>query len=79
MSDRDTVLDFGCASGEFTIQIEPYVKHITGIDPSKKMIELANQKVQSNQLGKVIFHQTDIFDQKFQSRVKKRYKNGSKK
>ena len=38
LSRSDVVLDLGCASGEFSVDIAPYVRSVHGIDTSTKMI-----------------------------------------
>ena len=53
----DTVLDYGCARGAYTIALAGYVKEIRGIDISPKMIELAKQK--SNDIS---FEEATIFE-----------------
>ena len=42
---NDTVLDYGCARGAYTIALAGDVKEIRGIDISPKMIELAKKKI----------------------------------
>ena len=44
LAKTDTVLDFGCATGAYTIALSGEVKQISGIDISPKMIELAKEK-----------------------------------
>ena len=47
LSSTDLVLDFACASGEFGLDLAPYVQRIYGIDTSAKMVELAKEMVKS--------------------------------
>lgn len=42
----EKVLEFGCGTGLVGINIAPYVKELTGIDTSAKMVEKFNQKAQ---------------------------------
>lgn len=43
---RETVvLDFGCGTGRVTAAIAPLVKHVTAIDASPRMVDLAKQTV----------------------------------
>jgi 2-polyprenyl-3-methyl-5-hydroxy-6-metoxy-1,4-benzoquinol methylase len=67
LSVSDMVLDFGCASGETSVDIAPYVQKVHGIDLSAKMIELATQKAHKRQLKNVSFDQMNIFDQRLAS------------
>ena len=63
LSNSDVVLDFGCASGEMSLDISRHVQKVHGIDLSVKMIELANQKALDRQVANINFNQTDAFDQ----------------
>ena len=62
LDDSDVVLDFGCASGEFSLDIAPHVQRIHGIDTSAKMIELAKEKALDRQVDNISFVQIDEFD-----------------
>ena len=42
--ESSTVLDVGCASGEFSVMLSSIVKNVIGIDSSAKSIELASSK-----------------------------------
>lgn len=61
LSHSDTVLDLGCASGEFALDIAPHVRYVHGIDPAAAMIELATTKEGSRQVSNVGFEQADLF------------------
>jgi ubiquinone/menaquinone biosynthesis C-methylase UbiE len=63
LSSSDTVLEFGCGSGEMAVDIAPFVHRLHGIDTSANMIELANQKARDRQVPNVDFSQMDVFDQ----------------
>ena len=67
LSEADVVLDFGCASGEISLDIAPHVQQIQGIDLSGKMIELARQKAYERQIENAHFEQIDLFDQRLES------------
>ena len=67
LTDSDVVLDFACASGEFSLDIAPAVQRVHGIDTSAKMIDLANQKVRDRQVGNVSFDQMDTFGERLAS------------
>jgi len=47
------VLDFGCGTGLLTLQLQPLVGSITGIDSSPGMLEVLNAKVKSQRLANV--------------------------
>jgi 2-polyprenyl-3-methyl-5-hydroxy-6-metoxy-1,4-benzoquinol methylase len=63
LSSSDTVLDFGCGSGEMSLHIATQVQRLHGIDTSANMIELANQKARDWRLDNVDFSQMGVFDQ----------------
>ena len=54
---NDTVLDYGCARGAYTIALAGDVKEIRGIDISSKMIEIAKNKSKD-----ISFKKATIFD-----------------
>lgn len=56
----DNVLDFGCATGEYSLELSSQVYSITGIDTSKKMIERAERKRNEQQVTNVSFLAADI-------------------
>ncbi len=61
LKPTDKVLDFGCASGEMTLDLVPFVERIHGIDISAKMIELATQKAEQRRIHRATFSQMDVF------------------
>ncbi len=67
LGGSDVVLDFACASGEFSLDIAPHIQRIHGIDTSAKMIELAIQKARDRQVDNINFNQIDAFDQRLES------------
>ena len=62
LSTSDVVLDLGCASGEYSFDIAPFVRSVHGIDISTNMITLATKKASSSSIGNVTFDMTDVFD-----------------
>ncbi len=54
------VLEFGCGTGSTAIIHAPYVKHIRAIDLSSKMIEIAQDKAEANNIKNVTFEQLTI-------------------
>jgi len=67
LTDSDVVLDFGCASGEMSLDIATRVQQVHGIDLSVKMIELANQKARDRQVNNVKFDQLDVSEHRLES------------
>jgi 2-polyprenyl-3-methyl-5-hydroxy-6-metoxy-1,4-benzoquinol methylase len=62
LSASDVVLDLGCASGEFSLDIAPFVQSVHGIDPSTNMIALATKKAKNRAVDNVTFAPADVFD-----------------
>ena len=62
LSTSDVVLDLGCASGEFSLEIAPRVQRVRGIDTSPKMIAIATEKASERSADNVTFSPTDLFD-----------------
>lgn len=55
------ILDLGCGAGGHDRKlIELGAKHVTGIDISKKMLELANKNNNSNQINYILMSMEDI-------------------
>jgi 2-polyprenyl-3-methyl-5-hydroxy-6-metoxy-1,4-benzoquinol methylase len=47
------VLDFGCGTGLLTLQLQPLVRHITGVDSSQGMLDILGAKCRSQGLPNV--------------------------
>lgn len=62
LTKSDVVLDFACASGEFSLDLAPDVKKIQGIDMSAQMIAIAQQKTLDRQVENIRFDQVDVLD-----------------
>jgi len=60
----DSVLDFGCATGNEAIEISDIVKEVKGIDISSNMIDIAKRKTEKLELSNVHFEQSTIFKKK---------------
>ncbi len=54
------VLEFGCGTGSTAIAHSPFVEHITAIDVSSRMIEIAKKKADSEGVSNVSFEQSTI-------------------
>jgi ubiquinone/menaquinone biosynthesis C-methylase UbiE len=48
-----SVLDFGCGTGLLTVELEPFVRSITGVDASQGMLDILNQKIARLNLANV--------------------------
>ena len=58
------VLELGCGTGTTALIHAPFVKHITGIDISQSMLEIARAKAEIENVKNVTFHQSSIDDLK---------------
>ena len=54
------VLELGCGTGTTALIHAPFVKHITGIDISGNMIEIARAKAESGNVKNVTFQQSSV-------------------
>lgn len=59
---NDIVLDYGCATGNKTIELAQKVQHIHGLDISPEMINEANKKKSELKISNISFSQGTIFD-----------------
>lgn len=57
----DVVLDLGCASGEYGLDVAPGVRRVHGIDTSANMIALAAKKASNRSSDNATFSATDVF------------------
>ena len=54
------VLDFGCGTGLVTLQLQPLVKRIVGVDSSRGMLSVLERKIQEHALSNVEMFFCDI-------------------
>ena len=47
------VMDFGCGTGLLTMQLQPFVHFITGVDSSQGMLDVLNTKIKDKNLTNV--------------------------
>jgi ubiquinone/menaquinone biosynthesis C-methylase UbiE len=47
------VLDFGCGTGLLTLQLQPFVRSITGVDSSRGMLDVLNAKIKDQNLTNI--------------------------
>jgi len=66
LNKDDIVLDFACGTGITTIQISGFVRKIHAIDISQRMIDIAEEKAEKNQISNIKFHKTDLFNEEFE-------------
>ena len=62
----NVVLDIGCGTGTQCGDIADKVKQVTGIDISRKLLAIAQQRMAERKLDNVEFLQTSLFDERFQ-------------
>ena len=65
-TDRSSVevLELGCGTGTTALIHAPFVKHITGVDISRNMLEIARAKADAADMTNVTFQQSSIDDLK---------------
>ena len=66
INKSSTVLDVGCGTGGFTMEISKHCKRVVGIDVSKKQIDYANKRVNSENKSNIEFkhvHAAHIADE----------------
>ena len=56
------VLDVGCGSGKFTINIAKEASHVTGTDISGEMLKILNEDAKANGIGNITTLRTDFED-----------------
>ena len=61
LNKDEKILEFGCGSGLVGLNIAPFVKKLTGIDTSSKMVEKFNEKAKNLNINAKAYTQ-DIFD-----------------
>lgn len=54
------VLDFGCGTGLLSLQLQPLVRSITGVDSSQGMLDVLNSKINEQKLFNVKTELVDI-------------------
>jgi ubiquinone/menaquinone biosynthesis C-methylase UbiE len=54
------VMDFGCGTGLLTLQLQPSVHSITGIDSSQGMLDILSAKIRKNGIKNVTTRHVDL-------------------
>ena len=65
LTPENVVLDIGCGTGTQCGDIADNVKQVTGIDISRKLLAIAEQRKAERKLDNVEFLQTSLFDERF--------------
>lgn len=71
LNQNSTVLDVGCGTGGFTMEISKKCKHVVGIDISRKQILQAQNRIKNSEVKNIEFihinakNIVEIFDTKF--------------
>lgn len=66
LSPDNVVLDIGCGTGTQCFDLAGDIKQATGIDISKKLLAIAEQRKAERKLNNVEFIKTSLFDELFQ-------------
>ena len=61
LTNKMDVMDFGCGTGLLTLQIQPFVNSVTGIDNSEGMIKVLNSKITALELNNVKSLLVDLY------------------
>lgn len=56
------VLELGCGTGLITLQLQPLVRSITGVDSSEGMLGVLKAKIAAASLGNVHLHKIDAIE-----------------
>ncbi len=62
LAGNDIVLDFGCGTGEYALELAGCIERVHGIDTSQRMIDLARQKCAERNVSNASFDAVDVFD-----------------
>lgn len=62
LKQEDTVLEMGCGTGSTALLLAPHVAHVTATDLAPGMIEIANEKLDEDNPGNVLFKVAEIQD-----------------
>ncbi len=65
LKTNDTILDFGCATGLYSVEFANNVKQIQAFDISSEMIKIAENKAKNIQVSNISFTQTTLFDERY--------------
>jgi tRNA (cmo5U34)-methyltransferase len=60
LQKNSNVLDFGCGTGLITMFLQPHVGSVTGVDSSKGMLGILEDKIKKNKLSNVFIQFMDF-------------------
>lgn len=60
LSKEDSVLDVGCGEGSVTIPLSKEVKSVTAIDATDKMLEILDEKIESESINNIKTVKDDV-------------------
>jgi 2-polyprenyl-3-methyl-5-hydroxy-6-metoxy-1,4-benzoquinol methylase len=66
VKETDTVFEFGCGTGTYSIAIADKVKSVHATDISEKMLAIASERANKRGIGNMNFEHLGIFDAKLQ-------------
>ncbi len=64
---ENIVLDIGCGTGTQCFDLAGHIKQAIGIDISRKLLAIAEQRKVERKLGNVEFIKTSLFDERFKA------------
>ena len=67
LKPTDTILDFGCGTGSFSIELATSVNNISAIDISSKMTEIAKAKAKTAGMPNMESLHATIFDDRLKA------------
>ncbi len=65
LKTKDTILDFACATGLYSVEFSNNIKEIQAFDISSEMIKIAKNKRINIKKDNITFSQTTLFDEKY--------------
>jgi len=68
-SKKKTVLDIGCADGQFTLSIARHFENIQAVDLSEEMLRAANKFLRQSNIENVSFNLASAFQTPFDSEI----------
>ncbi len=54
------VLDFGCGTGLLTLRLRPFVRSVTGVDSSRGMLGILEEKIENGSLNNITIRYLDL-------------------
>lgn len=65
LKSSDIILDFGCATGLYSVNFADFVKEVEAFDISSKRINIAENKANNIHINNISFKQTTLFDERY--------------